>query len=109
MMTEQLSVDKEMDAALEESIRHWKRLAANPFCDGHGIHLCALCQLIIARRHGLLSCDLCVVMASTGKRGCIGTPYTAYAAAMARGQYSKARQAAAEEVAFLESLRRTEA
>jgi hypothetical protein len=103
---QQSKVDKEMDEALEESIRHWQRLAANPGCEGHGPGSCALCQLVIARHRGL-ECEYCPVMNTTGLRGCFGTPYTSYGIAMARKDREGAYQHASREVEFLESLRRT--
>ena len=108
MTTEQQSkVDTEMDEALEESIRHWKRLAADPYCERHGCGSCALCMLLMAR-HLHIACEHCPVTKRTGLRGCIGTPQPSYGTAMANRDREGAYQAASREVKFLESLRRVE-
>lgn len=57
--------------ALEDSIKHWKRVVADPLGEPTGEKACALCQTY-ARECG---CQDCPVMQRTGKSSCLETPF----------------------------------
>jgi len=102
---------QETREALQASIAHWIRMRDGERIeiDGEleypsGVH-CALCQMFSNRQnHG--RCIGCPVAEHTGSSGCVGTPFLlANIAWIDFGLDSdKFREAAAKEVAFLESL-----
>lgn len=97
-------------AALESSIQHWERniLAEHPDEVALGSEHCALCRMFIHDH-----CAGCPISASTGERGCLGTPYGAaedatddWADAPDSAELRDAfREAARVELEFLKSLR----
>ncbi len=107
-----------MNAALEESIEHWKRMRDAETVeelgeeDPYGDH-CALCVT-----HRPRSCRGCPVFLRTGKIECFGSPWRDASSAFLAWRISEVhnlsevardrdvwREAADREIAFLESLR----
>lgn len=93
--------------ALRASIQHWKDVANSTTLYQHGIGVkdCALCRRF--NQPGMTAyymCGGCPVKDYTGRKGCVGTPHEAVAAAQDQGDLSWFLSAAQEEVEFLESL-----
>ncbi len=91
--------------ALKESIAHWKRLASGKrnVNERPSEQDCALCGIFLADNR---YCDGCPVKEATGQTCCEDTPFwRAWEIYRAEGMDSAAfKLAAAEELAFLESL-----
>lgn len=114
-------MNKKTAKALEQSIRHWERMAAGSqkkmLNYGTGNYedeepteeFCALCRLFTSER-GDDDCAECPVFKSSNQTSCEGTPYIeAYKARNIYGIDSPEFKAAAtKEVEFLKSLRETE-
>lgn len=61
---------------LEESIKHWEDIVAEPLKTSYKRNACALCRAF----HTGISCSGCCISIHTGRNGCVNTPYTAFAA-----------------------------
>ena len=91
-------MDHKTKAALLGSITKWQTIVDHPKI-AHP--RCPLCDMFIVKT-GV--CDGCPVMQSSGKAGCIGTPFTEYWQAKFTGRTRLAAKAARAELAFLQSL-----
>lgn len=69
-------MDKRMADALSASIAHWERNVAAETPGAGNTHAsdCALCHEFYFR-NGSMICDGCPVQLSTGREGCLGSPY----------------------------------
>ena len=102
-------MDKETEAALRESIKHWEENVAGETPDDVclGTEHCALCEKYFLRPN----CSGCPVSSRTGFGNCDATPYEAAADAFecwesteAKPEKLKWRVAAQAELDFLKSL-----
>ena len=65
--------------ALEESILHWKEIAANPLKLAFGREECALCTIYWLDAEESTACVGCPVMCRSGVKHCHHTPYANFA------------------------------
>jgi hypothetical protein len=97
----------EAKQALEKSIEHWERLAANRRLPGEKVgrdH----CNLCILYNYSGSDCEGCPVKEKTGREGCMRTPYDkiAHLNMMTPSSYASQEflEVAKEELLFLKSL-----
>lgn len=92
--------------ALEDSIKHWERLASGKrrFGEFAGSDSCALCKKFL---YPTTFCNGCPVAKKTGKPNCLGTPYGECAKNIDLGYDSPQFKTAAKKMLkFLRSLRK---
>ena len=94
--------------ALEDSIKHWERLASGKRRPGerHMCSSCALCKKFLSP----LDCGNCPVKKRTGEDGCKGSPWDecdrAHAATLGDYNSPQFKTAAKKMLKFLRSLRK---
>jgi len=99
--------------ALQESIKHWERVVADPLHEETGVHHCALCKLFYPNNQespmeAFLNdpCKGCPIKEKTGAPFCEGTPYdrVAHLGLHEKEGTDEYKEAAQEELDFLRSL-----
>ena len=107
--------ESSLSIALEKSIKHWRRIVAEPLKTSYGQRHCALCSSYYD-----FECSGCCVAAHTNEPYCRNTPYAVfdgyrrlvpYTDISSRNcsdkDFSKLRELAQDELDFLISLRTT--
>lgn len=91
---------------LAESIKVWEQIARYPY-QPHTDRDCPLC-VAYRKRTDFGYCDGCPILRFTKRQFCQGTPYERYVMHRDKYEWDGIKEAAAEEVEFLKSVKAVE-